>query len=158
MRRSGASGEVVSGIFHMEIRKISHPTVLVVDDEPLIRWSLAEFLTRAGYVVVEAETGQGALDHFKDGSPPVDLVITDLKLPDTDGKAILRWIRRSRLACPVILMTAFGTPEDTADALQLGAYDVLNKPFDLDLLVTHVSGALEAAGILGFNDTNDSGR
>ena len=142
----------------MNIRKISRRTVLVVDEEPLMRWSLVELLTREGYLVVEADTAAGALGHLSPGHPPIDLVITDLRLPDQDGTTILREIRNTHPACPIIVMTAFGTPETVAEALRLGAYDVLNKPFDLDRLAAHVSGALEAAGILGRHDTHDSGR
>ena len=85
---------------------MSKPTILVVDDEALIRWSLTERLKTEGYEVLEAETGQAALDTLAEG---VDLVLLDYRLPDTDGVSVLRKIKEFDQDILVILLTAFAT-------------------------------------------------
>ena len=117
--------------------------LLIVDDEPLIRWSLGERLSGIGYEVVEAPDGAHALEQFSDSESPVDLVLLDLRLPDTDGVTVLDKIKRLRPECRVILMTAFGTPERTSEALKRGAYRVVGKPFNLDEMVRLVAEALD---------------
>jgi DNA-binding NtrC family response regulator len=104
--------------------------VLVVDDEPLIRWSIAETLGAAGHQVTEAQDAASALRALAD-APETDLVLLDFRLPDSNDLELLAEIRRIAPAAPVILMTAFGTPDVTAGALKLGASKVLNKPFNM---------------------------
>ena len=76
-------------------------------------------------------------------SPPIDAVVLDYRLPDTQNLSLLAQIRRMAPATPVILMTAFGTPELVKDALELGAYDVMDKPFDMNELEAVVARACE---------------
>jgi DNA-binding NtrC family response regulator len=129
-------------IFDMA-EKISPPArVLVVDDEALIRWSLNERLSSAGYEVQEAGDGASALRYFREGAPPIDIVVLDMKLPDTDGVDLLKQVKRLCPTCRVIVMTAFGTPENIVDARKSGAYAVLAKPFDLDKMLQAVEQAL----------------
>jgi DNA-binding NtrC family response regulator len=116
--------------------------ILIVDDEALIRWSLNEQLSTAGYEVHEAGDGASALAYFSEESPQIDLVVLDLKLPDSDGVTLLRKIKRVCPTCRVILMTAFGSPETLQSARDSGAYDVLAKPFDLDHMLRTVEQAL----------------
>jgi DNA-binding NtrC family response regulator len=116
------------------------PTILVVDDEPLIRWSLTERLKGEGYQVLEAETGARALEQLRDG---VDLVLLDYKLPDTDGVSVLRKIKEYDQDILVILLTAFATVETAVEAMKIGAYHFANKPFNLDDVVATVNRALE---------------
>ena len=104
--------------------------VLVVDDEPLIRWSIAETLGAAGHQVTEAPDAASALRALAD-VPDTDLVLLDFRLPDSNDLGLLAEIRRVAPAAPVIMMTAFGTPDVTAGALKLGALKVLNKPFNM---------------------------
>jgi len=104
--------------------------VLVVDDEPLIRWSIAETLGAAGHQVTEAQDAASALRALAD-APDTDLVLLDFRLPDSNDLGLLAEIRRIVPAAPVIVMTAFGTPDVTAGALKLGASKVLNKPFNM---------------------------
>ena len=115
-------------------------TVLVVDDEALIRWSLTERLKSEGYDVLEAETGRGALDKLPEG---VDLVLLDYRLPDTDGVTILRQIKEFDQDILVILLTAYATVETAVEAMKLGAYHFANKPFNLDDVAAMVERALE---------------
>jgi two-component system, NtrC family, response regulator AtoC len=116
------------------------PTILVVDDEALIRWSLTERLTSEGYHVLEAETGRQALEKLREG---VDLVLLDFKLPDTDGVTVLRKIKEVDPDILVILLTAFATIETAVEAMKIGAYHFANKPFNLDDIVAMVGRALE---------------
>jgi two-component system chemotaxis response regulator CheY len=122
------------------------PEILVVDDEPLIRWSLKERLTAAGYGVVEAETGLEAVDVFAARLPA--LVLLDLALPELDGLGVLRSVRRLDPACAVIVMSAQDSPSSGsgAEALRLGAAHFLAKPFDVDAIVALVEATLARAG------------
>ena len=108
---------------------MSKATVLVVDDEELIRWSLAERLKADGYEVLEADTGRAALEQLPEG---VDLVLLDYRLPDTDGLSVLRKIKEFDQDILVILLTAYASVETAVEAMKLGAYHYANKPFNLD--------------------------
>src|SRR5918993_4062659 len=119
---------------------MSKSTILVVDDEALIRWSLTERLKAEGYEVREAETGGAALDAVPDG---VDLVLLDYKLPDTDGVTVLRKIKEFDQDILVILLTAYASVDTAVEAMKLGAYHFANKPFNLDEVVATVERALE---------------
>jgi two-component system response regulator AtoC len=121
-------------------RTMAHPTILVVDDEQLIRWSLAERLRAEGYRVLEAETGQQALDRIEDG---IDLVLLDYRLPDIDGVTVLRRIKDHDPDILVILLTAYATVETAVEAMKIGAYHFANKPFNLDDVAATVAKALE---------------
>jgi DNA-binding NtrC family response regulator len=118
--------------FPQRAAKIHPPRVLVVDDESLLRWSLAEMLSAGGYDVVEARDGREARLAFSDTARPIDGVLLDLKLPDATGLQLLREARAHCLTCPIIVMTAFGTAETVDAALACGALQVVTKPFDLD--------------------------
>lgn len=115
-------------------KKSSALRVLVVEDESLIRWSIAETLTQAGHVVVEAADGAAAIRAMTDPSETIDAVALDYRLPDSNDLKLLATIRCLSPRSPVILMTAFGAPEVMADAFALGVYQVLSKPFELQVL------------------------
>ena len=120
--------------------------VLVVDDEPLIRWSLREALADHGFKVTVAGDGRGAVEALGDGPPP-DVVLLDYKLPDSNGLTLFETIRGLVPTGHVILMTAFGTPEVTSNALALGAYQVVTKPFeinDIAAMIRHAQAARPA--------------
>ena len=119
---------------------MSTATILVVDDEALIRWSLTERLKAEGYDVLEAETGRSALEQLPGG---IDLVLLDFRLPDTDGVSVLRKIKEFDQDILVILLTAFASVETAVEAMKLGAYHFANKPFNLDEVAATVERALE---------------
>jgi two-component system response regulator AtoC len=119
---------------------MAKPTILVVDDEALIRWSLSERLKLEGFEVLEAETGADALEKLPEG---IDLVLLDYKLPDTDGVSVLRKIKEFDQDILVILLTAYASVETAVEAMKLGAFHFANKPFNLDEVVATVERALE---------------
>ena len=104
--------------------------ILVVDDEPLIRWSIAETLGAAGHRVTEAEDAASALQAMRT-EPDPDLVLLDFRLPDSNDLGLLAKIREMAPSSAVIMMTAYGTPDVTAGALELGVQKVLSKPFNM---------------------------
>ena len=115
-------------------------TVLIVDDEELIRWSLRERLRSDGYDVLEAGTGREAVEQFKDG---VDLVLLDYRLPDTDGLSVLRELKKLDPDILVILLTSFVSVETAVESMKLGAFHFANKPFNVDEVSATVARALE---------------
>lgn len=105
--------------------------VLVVDDEPLIRWSVSETLADSGHQVVECGDAQSARNAVRDATRPFDAIVLDLRLPDSEDLSLLSSLRRMAPRTEVILMTAYGSPEIVGAALDLGAFRVLNKPFEV---------------------------
>ena len=114
--------------------------VLVVDDEALIRWSVAETLLDCGYEVVETGDAAGARLAVT-GDGPFDVVLLDYRLPDSDDLSLLAAILRAAPGARVIMMTAFGRPEVVRGALELGAYSVISKPFEMQAIADLVAKA-----------------
>ena len=131
----------------------SHLRILVVEDETLIRWSIAETLAEQGHAVVEASTARGAIDVLQERPEPVDVVLLDFRLPDSNDLGLLADIRRLRPESAVVMMTAFGSPDVTRGALELGAYRVIGKPFDMHHLDALVRDAHNSrAGVESHRD------
>ena len=116
--------------------------VLIVDDEALIRWAVAETLGAQGYNVTEAGDGSSALREFSNSLGETDVVLLDVRLPDSDDLRVLSAMRRLSPSTPVILMTAYGTPELMNEALRLGAFSLVNKPFAMSDLAPLIERAL----------------
>jgi len=116
--------------------------VLIVDDEWLIRWSMAETLSHAGWDVIEAGNAKEAMERLS-SDPPPDVILLDYRLPDSNDLTLLDAIRRTRPTSRVVMMTAFGTPAMQAGALERGAYRVVNKPVEMRDLVPLVQEAYD---------------
>jgi DNA-binding NtrC family response regulator len=119
-------------------------TVLIVDDEELIRLSLRHRFELAGYEVVEAADGRAALAEFGDG---VDLVLLDYRLPDKDGLTLLAEMKAEDPDVPVVLLTAFSSVERAVDAMRHGAFHFISKPFDPDEVLAISERALETTAL-----------
>ena len=118
-------------------------TVLVVDDEPIVREVVVRYLEREGFETLEAGDGDRARELLRLGSP--DLVLLDVMLPGTDGLELCRWIR-SRSELPVIMLTARGEEADRIVGLELGADDYVTKPFSPRELTARVRTVLRRSG------------
>ncbi len=116
-------------------------TILVVDDERLVRWSLQQKLEQWGYHVSLAEDGNAALSRIQLDNP--DLITLDVKLPDITGIDVLAELRKRNIQIPVIVITAFGVVDDAVRSLKLGAYDFIEKPINFEKLENAIHNALE---------------
>ncbi|MEW6198978.1 MAG: sigma-54 dependent transcriptional regulator [Planctomycetota bacterium] len=115
--------------------------VLIVEDEALIRWSLRQKLEERGYRVTEAETGQVALGLLAEGA--FDLILLDYRLPDVTGLDVLHAVRQIDHDVVVIMMTAYSTIETAVEAIKLGAFNYIVKPFQMEELLLTVDKGLE---------------
>jgi DNA-binding response OmpR family regulator len=122
---------------------LDRPTILLADDDPTIADSLAPFLERAGFHVLVVSDGMSALDKAQKHHP--DLIILDVLMPRMDGRETLRRLRKSNVWTPTILLTQVGEASERALALEEGADDYLNKPFDPHELLARVRAVLRRA-------------
>lgn len=124
--------------------------ILVIDDQALMRESLTQTLTAADHKVTAFDNAQDALTSIKQRQP--DIVITDLRLPVMDGVAFLREMRRLGLDTPVILMTAFASVSTAVEAMKLGAFDYVQKPFNGDEVTIAIERALRDRNLVRDNE------
>lgn len=117
--------------------------VLIVDDEPLIRWSMSETLAHTGCTVTEAADASETLQQLATGPIP-DVILLDYRLPDSNDLTLLETIRRVAPSSSVVMMTAYGTAWVQAGALELGAFRVLTKPIEMNELSGLVRQAYES--------------
>ena len=115
--------------------------VLVVDDEPLIRWSLRKGLTARGYQVAEAETGAQALALLTADPERFGVVVLDYRLPDRQDLSLLGDVRRLAPGAAVWMMTAYGDAAMRAGALDLGARAVIDKPFQVAAFIDRIESS-----------------
>ncbi len=126
------------------------PRVLIVDDEALLSWALAEHLRSAGYAVETASTAKEALEAFQrgaNGGDPFDAVLLDYRLPDFDGTLPLLADFRTRAPkLAVLMMSAYGTPELIQQATEQGAVEFFSKPFEYDDVVAELARHIPPPG------------
>lgn len=121
----------------------AHQHILLVDDEPSILDNLAPFLERTGFEVSTAPDGEQALDLINQGE--YDLVVSDVLMPVMDGRELLRTLRQEDNWIPVILLTQVGEAFERAVALEEGADDYINKPFEPHELAARIKAVLRRA-------------
>jgi len=122
---------------------VSSLRLLVVEDEPLLRWAIVETLTAAGHNVLQASDAASARQAIAE-QPPVDAVLLDFRLPDSNDLTLLADIRRLSPPSAVVMMTAHGTPEMIDGARALGVYEILSKPFDVQVVIPTLTAALRS--------------
>src|SRR5512139_4281465 len=115
--------------------------ILVVDDERMIRWSIQQALSKDGHSVTAVETGEEAVAQASDEMP--DLVFLDITLPGIDGIEVLRRLKAIEPSVAVVMVTATDEVKTAVEAMRLGAYDYVSKPFDLDRLRVVAKNALD---------------
>lgn len=120
---------------------MTKPRILIIEDEKLIRWSLRQRFEEEGYIVDEAETGPLGLERIE--TTVFDLVMLDNKLPGMTGLEVLRNVRAVDEDIVILMMTAYSNVEDAVEAMRLGAFDYVSKPFKMDALMLTVAKALE---------------
>jgi two-component system, NtrC family, response regulator HydG len=116
-------------------------TILIIDDNETIREGLAHVVKKMGHLPLVAKSGKEGLERFK--QTPADFVITDLKMEGLGGVEVLRGVRDLDADCPAMIITAFGTIETAVEAMKLGAFDFLIKPFAPEVVRLKVERALE---------------
>ncbi|MDI6854940.1 MAG: sigma-54 dependent transcriptional regulator [Deltaproteobacteria bacterium] len=124
-------------------------TILVVDDEPQIRETVAGILTDEGFEVLAAAEGEAALKLAGEERP--DLVLLDISMPGADGLEVLQELKRQHPALPVVMISAYGSVENAVKATRLGAYDFIEKPPHAEKIVLSVKNALELARLTEEN-------
>ncbi len=125
--------------------------ILVVDDERIVRVTIADDLKDAGFQVREFASAESAFQHLVEIDSNVDIIITDLKMPGIDGLEFLRKIKQINPEIYVLLMTAHGSIQTAVKAMQLGAYDYLVKPFNIDELLLIINRVKELKDIKAEN-------
>jgi DNA-binding NtrC family response regulator len=140
----------------MEEVAVVSARILLVDDEESLRITLAANLELEGHTVLEAASAEDALKLLSE--QPVDVVLTDIRMPGLHGVELLRRIKRDRPDMPVVLMTAFTAEELVDDALAEGAFTVLPKPFDVAHALDTILRAVRAPQILVVDDTEPVAR
>jgi DNA-binding NtrC family response regulator len=115
-------------------------TILIIDDEKTIRWSLGEGLRKAGFEILEAASGEEGLQLFGDKSP--DCVLLDVRLPGIGGMEVLQRMREESSEIPVIVMTAYGEVDTAVQAMKGGAFDFVSKPFMIEKIKVTIEHAL----------------
>ncbi|HJW43341.1 MAG TPA: sigma-54 dependent transcriptional regulator [Geothrix sp.] len=128
--------------------------VLVVDDDPGMRDGMAMSLKRAGFFAEQARGGEEALRMVRPGA--FDAVVTDLRMPGMDGLQLTARLKAVDPTLPVLLITAFGSLESAREAMRLGAFDFLSKPFSPDELTAALHKALKAEGHLKAEEPADA--
>ena len=124
-------------------------TILIVDDEKNYLVVLSAFLSEVGYETLTAQDAQEALGIVE--AADLDLVLTDMKMPSMDGIELLRRVKEKTPELPVIMMTAHGTVEKAVEAMQLGAFNFIQKPFQNETLKHMVEKAVSTYRVLKEN-------
>lgn len=135
---------------YLEMSPNKDVKVLTIDDEELIRASIADYLEDSGFSVLQAENGRVGLELFRKEQP--DIVLVDLRMPEIDGLDVLNTVTKESPETPIIVVSGTGIIQDVIDALRLGAWDYLVKPIsDMAVLEHAVNKCLERAKLIVEN-------
>jgi two-component system response regulator AtoC len=122
------------------------PSILIVDDDEVMRETLSDVLRKRGYEIFSVDSGNGALSLIKKSI--IDLILLDMKLPDIDGLEVLKKIKEFDTEILVIMMTAYSDIQTAVSSMKSGAYDYINKPFELDELKLLIEKGLETKSLI----------
>src|SRR5512136_3175524 len=122
------------------------PSILIVDDDEVMQETLADVLTKKGYEIFSVGSGNGALSMVKKNV--IDLILLDMRLPDIDGLEVLKKIKEFDTEILVIMMTAYSDVQTAVSAMKSGAYDYINKPFELDEIKMLIEKGLETKSLI----------
>jgi DNA-binding NtrC family response regulator len=136
----------------------AEPRVLVVDDDPIVADSLAEFIRGEGGAAATAQDGGEALAVLRDARPPFQLVLADMNMPRMDGMALLKQVRRRHPDVAVVVITGYGTIESAVEAVQQGAFDYLTKPIVDEEIRETIARALEQRVLRGTSTPESDDR
>lgn len=117
-------------------------TILLVDDDPMFRVMLRTFLSKHDFTIIEASTGTESLRSLN-SNPEIQLVLTDLRLPDLNGLEVITEIKRRNPQMPIIMMTSFGDIKTAVKAIKLGAFEYVTKPVNPDEILMNIQAALK---------------
>jgi len=134
----------------------SKGTILIVDDELSMREFLSILLEKDGYSALAAANGKEAL-RLLDGEK-VDLIISDIRMPTMNGLDLLAAAKKIDSNLPVVMITAYASPEDAVSAMKIGAYDYITKPFKLDEIRKVIAGAISRSRPLGGDNDSEVGK
>lgn len=112
--------------------QLPSPSLLLVDDDPMPRETLATLLQGEGFLVTTAATGEAAEKILREAHPPFDLVITDLVMPGKSGMDVLKAALKVNPSCTVLVLTGFGSVREATEAMEIGAFDFVTKPMQID--------------------------
>src|SRR4030043_154605 len=132
--------------FTRDIGKSMKPSILIVDDDDVMQETLSDVLKKRGYEIFSVGSGNGALSVIKKNI--IDLILLDMKLPDVDGLEVLKKIKEFDTEILVIMMTAVSDVQTAVSAMKSGAYDYINKPFELDELKLLIEKGLETKSLI----------
>lgn len=132
--------------FTRDIGKFMKPSILIVDDDEVMRETLSDVLKKRGYEIFSVGSGNGALSLMKKSI--IDLILLDMRLPDIDGLEVLKKIKEFDTEILVIMMTAYSDVQTAVSSMKSGAYDYINKPFELDELKLLIEKGLETKSLI----------
>lgn len=121
-------------------------SILLLDDERDLLSSLEKYLKKKGYFIRSYDDGKQVLKFLKT-NPPVDVILSDIRMPAMDGIEFLKQLKKIPMAPPIIMMTAYGSIRNAVEALKAGAYDYLTKPFEMDELLLSIQRAIELVSL-----------
>ena len=122
------------------------PSILIVDDDEVMQETLSDVLRKRGYEIFSVGSGNGALSMIKKNI--IDLILLDMRLPDVDGLEVLKKIKEFDTEILVIMMTAYSDVQTAVSAMKSGAYDYINKPFELEELKLLIEKGLETKSLI----------